>query len=161
MVVADPGIQRGQACDSLVELRDVTATILSYADVKIPGYMDSRPLPSLSLTDQPPRDKIIGMLTDGWMNFDGEWKLAKYSTGESILYNLKDDPYEQRNLINDPNYTETCRRLDTELTQEIMDAMRFSMHDRLVHQGDMSQNPSFGREGWERLYPAPVDFVTG
>jgi hypothetical protein len=54
------------------------------------------------------------MLTDGWCNFDGEWKLAKYATGESVLFNLIDDPDEQRNLAPDPDYSELFRRLDIE-----------------------------------------------
>ena len=149
----------GQVCNDLVELRDVTATMLSTAGVDIPKHMDSRPLPGLGLMGDSPRERIIGMLTDGWCNFDGEWKLAKYATGESVLFNLIDDPDEQRNLAPDPDYSELYRRLDIELTQELMESYRFAMHDRLAQAGDMSQDQGFGREGWSRPWPAPVDFA--
>jgi len=149
----------GQVCNDLVELRDVTATMLSTAGVDIPMHMDSRPLPGLGLMGDSPRERIIGMLTDGWCNFDGEWKLAKYATGESVLFNLIDDPDEQRNLAPDPDYSELYRRLDIELTQELMESYRFAMHDRLAQAGDMSQDQGFGREGWSRPWPAPVDFA--
>lgn len=160
MLVRFPGAEGGEVVDDLVELRDVTATMLRFAGVEVPGYMDSRPLPGLGLTDQPPRDRIFGMLTGGWMAYDGEWKLAKYSNGESVLFNLKDDPLEQRNLIADASYADVYRRLDTELTREIMRSVRFATHDRLAQSGDMSQDTGFGREGWQRSWPAPVDFVT-
>ncbi|MDP6511570.1 MAG: sulfatase-like hydrolase/transferase [SAR202 cluster bacterium] len=154
-----PGQQSGQVCDNLVELRDVTATMLATAGVDVPPHMDSRPLPELGLTSHAPRQRIIGMLTDGWCNFDGQWKLAKYATGETVLFNLNDDPDEQRNLASDPTFSEVYRRLDTELTQELMESYRFAMHDRLAQAGDMSQDQGFGREGWRRPWPAPVDFV--
>ena len=149
----------GQVCNDLVDLWDVTATMLSTAGVDIPKHMDSRPLPGLGLMGDSPRERIIGMLTDGWCNFDGEWKLAKYATGESVLFNLIDDPDEQRNLAPDPDYSELYRRLDIELTQELMESYRFAMHDRLAQAGDMSQDQGFGREGWSRPWPAPVDFA--
>ena len=37
------------------------------------------------------------------MAFDGRWKLSKYSTGERLLFDLENDPHEQRNLIADPS----------------------------------------------------------
>ena len=40
-----------------------------------------------------------------------------------------------------------------------MDEFRISMHDRLAHAGDMSQDPGFGREGWDQPYPAPIEFA--
>ena len=159
LLVRFPGAQNAEVSSELVELRDVTSTMLRYAGVEVPAYMDSQPLPNLGLTDGPPRDRIFGMLTDGWMVFDGEWKLSKYATGEIVLYNLKDDPHEQRNLAIDPTYRDVYARLDAELTLELMESMRFATHDQLAHAGDMSQNIGFGREGWQRQYPAPVDFV--
>ena len=159
LLVRAPEGAEGQVSDHLVELRDVTATMLRLAEVDVPAYMDSRPLPGLGLAGSTPRDRIFGMLTEGWMAFDGEWKLAKYATGEIVMFNLRDDPGEQRNLAGDPAYADVYRRLDAELTNEIMESVRFSMHDRLAQSGDMSQDPSFGREGWQRPFPAPVDFV--
>jgi arylsulfatase A-like enzyme len=130
-----------------------------FAGCEAPDYMDSQPLPDLGLTDHPPRDRIFGMLTDGWMAVDGQWKLAKYASGETVLFNLRDDPHEQRDLAGDTAYADVYRRLDAELTQELMKSLRFAMHDRLAQSGDMSQDQGFGREGWQRPFPAPVDFA--
>ncbi len=156
LLVRVPWASGSQVCEDLVELRDVTATMLRLAGLEVPHYMDSRPLPGLGLTDQPPRERIFGMLTDGWMVFDGQWKLAKYATGEVVLFNLKDDPYEQHNRAGDPAYFDVYRRLDMELTLELMESFRVAMHDRLASHGDMSQDPAFGREGWQWRFPAPI-----
>jgi len=110
----------------------------------------------LSVSTDEPRDRIFGLLADGWMVNDGTWKLTKYRTGESVLFNLIDDPLEQNNRIADLSHATTLRRLETELTVYLMNEMRLSMFDRLVDSGDMSQDPSFGREGWSREFPAPV-----
>ncbi len=161
LLVRPPRDQAASASNELVELRDVTATMLRFAGCELPGYMDSQPLPELGLDGPPPRERIFGMLTDGWMAFDGEWKLAKYATGETVMFNLHDDPHEQHNLAADPAHAEVYRRLESELAQELMESFRFATHDRLAQSGDMSQNPSFGLEGWQRTYPAPVDFFEG
>ena len=160
LLVRLPGARQGTVSDDLVELRDVTATMLRLAGCDLPAYMDSQPLPELGLSDQPPRDRIFGMLTKGWMAFDGEWKLCKYSTGQALLFNLKEDPQEQRNLAGDPKYVDVYRRLDEELTREIMGSMVLGMHDRLASPNSLSKDEEFGREGWQWRFPADASEAT-
>jgi arylsulfatase len=155
MIVRVPGLEPATSHE-LVELRDVTATLLAFAGIERPSNMDAQTLPGLSVSTDEPRDRIFGLLADGWMVNDGTWKLTKYRTGESVLFNLIDDPLEQKNQIADLSHAATLRRLDTELTVYLMNEMRLSMFDRLADCGNMSQDPSFGREGWSREFPAPV-----
>lgn len=145
------GAASARTSADLVELTDVTATMLSLAGAKVPAYMDSRPLPGLGLPNAGGREHLVGMLTDGWMLYDGEWKLAKYANGEQVLFNLKEDPQEQRNRIADPGCADIRKRLDAVLTGEIMAAMEASVRDRIS--GANAQDPEFGAEGWRRLYP--------
>ena len=86
LLVRAPGKEEGSTCSDLVELRDVTATMLALAGCDLPGYMDSRPLPGLGLNGPPPRSHIFGMLSGAWMAFDGRYKLSKYSSGEAMLF---------------------------------------------------------------------------
>ncbi len=157
LLVSAPGSGGGSASGDLVELRDITATILRLAGCDIPRYMDAQTLPGLGLSDDPPRSYVFGMLSDGWMAFDGEWKLAKYAGGETLLYNVKEDPGEQRNRAQDPELAHVYRRLDAELTREIMDSVRFSAHDRLPAPTTLSGDEAFGREGWKWDFPSSVD----
>jgi choline-sulfatase len=153
MIVRMPQAQAPSVCRDLVALGDVTATILNVAGCTVPEYADSIPLPELSITTRNSRECVIGMLAGGWMIFDGEWRLHKYATGEVLLFNLLQDPQEQHNLANSARYLDVYRRLDKELTQAIMASTSESHSERRVYARDLSQNPSFGREGWKRPYP--------
>ena len=159
MIVQGPGIPSGHTVDGLVELRDVTTTILSATGVSTPAHMDSRPLPYVGLTDEPPRENIFGMLTIGWMNYDGRWKLCRYENGDATLFDLQADPNEQVNLVADPSSASVANRLDKELSQEIMKSLRYVVHDRLAQAGNMSQDPGFGREGWKGPWPSLISAV--
>jgi arylsulfatase A-like enzyme len=141
----------------LVALGDVTATLLALAGVELPAYLDSRPLPGVGAGDQGGRQYLFGMLSEGWMIFDGEWKLSKYATGESLLFNLSDDPHEQSNLIDDPRFQTRYLELDRLLTEEIMASLVIANNSQRVYTNSLSDDPGFGRRGWQRVYPNPID----
>ena len=96
---------------------------------------------------------------NGWMNYDGKWKLSRYVTGETTLFNLESDPTEQVNLASDPDHFQTILRMDQEMSAEIMESVRYAVHDRLANVEDMFNSQAFGREGWQRPWPAPIDFL--
>ena len=89
MLARVPWSDTSAVVDDLVELRDVTATMLAFAGVELPAYMDAQPMPGLGLSEGRGRDRIFGMLADGWMNFDGRYKLHRYSTGDELLFDLE------------------------------------------------------------------------
>ncbi len=153
MIVRLPQAKEPTVCPDLVALGDVTATILSLAGCAVPEYVDSVPLPGLGISERAARERIIGTLAGGWMLFDGEWRLSKYATGEELLFNLLLDQLEQQNLAGDASYLDVKRRLDKELTQAIMASISESHFERRVYARDLSQDPGFGREGWQRPYP--------
>ena len=162
LMVRAPGSTEGAACADLVELRDVTATMLALAGCALPDYMDAQPLPALGLDGPAPRDHLFGYLTQSWMAFDGRYKLAKYSghggSGEAHLFDLQADPHEQDNLLASPGaeVNAVYRRLDAALTGELMSSMAFSMHDRLPMPYSMSGDEHEAREGWIWPYPSPA-----
>ncbi|MCH2514158.1 MAG: sulfatase-like hydrolase/transferase, partial [Dehalococcoidia bacterium] len=153
MFAMGPGIESGQTIDGMVELRDVTATMLRWAGVDLPGWYDARPLPGKGMPGESGRDNIFGLLGNGWMNFDGRYKLHKYRTGEMLLFDMLNDPQEQVNLYENAEFADIVRRLETELTVELMASIEASMDDRLAQNGDMSQDPTFGYESWQRPWP--------
>lgn len=87
--------------DELVELHDITATMLHLAGCEPPPVMDSRPLPGV-VDSAAGRSHVVGVLESGWMVYDGRWKLHRYATGDNLLFDLYNDPHEQRNRIADP-----------------------------------------------------------
>ena len=72
-----------------------------------------------------------------------------------MLFDLESDPAEQVNLLDDPAFANVRHRLEDELRVEVMDSIEACNQDRLAQRGDMSQDPAFGREGWQRTYPYP------
>ncbi|MDF2562435.1 MAG: Choline-sulfatase [Microbacterium sp.] len=153
ILVKIPGGPRHRVEPQLVELHDITATILEQAGCAVPSYMDSVPLPATTTADGG-REVIFGMLTGGWMAYDGRWKLHKYATGEILLFDLENDPFEQRNLVRDPAHLEVFLRLDQALTVEVLDSLKVLTDDRAVPVGWSVD--AFGRRGWERPYPNPL-----
>lgn len=141
--------------DGLVTLGDVTATILALAGCELPDYLDSRPLPAIGL-ETAARNAIFGMVSNGWMVQDERWRLAKYATGEAVLFDLQNDPHEQVNLYSAAAHQQTRQALEAELAQEIMRSMVLAHDEKRVYRSDLSQDISYGREGWQRPYPQTI-----
>ena len=156
MLVRLPWAKGSRTCRALVALTDVMATILRLAGCEVPDYVDSIPLPGMGFDCPRSRERIVGAVSRGWMLYDGTWRLSKYDTGETLLFNLREDPMEQHNLARNSAYQETLARLDAELTQAVMESIKEANHDRLVYTGDLSQRQWFGHEGWRRPYPRPI-----
>ena len=151
LIVVAPGVQPA-VYEGLVELTDITATLHAYAGTKPPQPMDSRPLPGLGLATEP-RLITFGFVSNGWMAYDGQWKLCKYATGEQHLFDRANDPDEQVNRINDPAAFADYCRLDDALTREVMRSVALSFNAQKVDTTGMSQEETFGKEGWQRPYP--------
>ena len=156
MLVYLPWAAGPTTCDEMVTLTDVTATMLHYAGLDIPEHIDSRPLPGLGIPGATPRDHIFGVLNGGWMIYDGQWRLSKYATGEALLFNIREDPLEQHNLIADPGYRTVYRQLDAQLVHQVMTHTAQAFFPQRVYVRDLSQTTAFGREGWQRPYPRDV-----
>lgn len=139
----------------LVSLTDVTATLLASAGVGVPTYMDSLPLPGLGLPTSK-RELLIGMLGGAWMAYDGEKKLAKYGTGETLMFDLVDDPEEQCNLLKEGASPNAWSQLDMAITTQIMRSIEFGHLDKQVYVSDLSGDAEFGARGWARPYPNPL-----
>ena len=153
LLAQGPGIDAGETYAGLVELGDVTATLVKLSGCEVPDYMDSIPLPALGLGDRRERPFSIGVTSSGWMIFDGRWKLSKYSTGDVTFFDLENDPTEQVNLMRDPAYEEKFRQMDMLLTQAIMRSVTDGNYDQRVYQSDLATDPTFGHRGWQRAYP--------
>ncbi len=118
LVIAGPGVRAGVSTSALVSLIDLAATFLEYASVDIPATMDSRSLRRvLEGSSDSHREFLLSGL-DPWRCItDGRLKLVRgyaggpapggrdlpvYPAGDSdadlMLYDIQDDPLENRNL---------------------------------------------------------------
>ena len=150
-------IGKAKRCDDLVYLFDITSTILKISGSEIPDYFDSIPLPLIPGIKTKKRDELFGYMPDGWMIYDGKYKLCKYNNGVKTLFNIKEDPKESKNLYKDKKLFSIRRKLESKLSVEIMNSIRFSHFDRQVDSlNSLNENDQFGKEGWEWQYPAKI-----
>jgi len=95
LVAAGPGIEPGRICEDLVELIDISATLLSAAGIKTPNNWDARPLPTQG---NEPRDHACSALGKWSMVVRDRYKLVVHQEAPDRLYDLEDDPGELTNL---------------------------------------------------------------
>ena len=156
MIVRPPGGQGPQVWGDMVELGDVTATLLDFAGCGVPEYMDSMPLPGLGI-EAPLRQQVLGITAGGWMYYEGDLKLCKYASGETLLFNRAEDPDEQRNLVGDPAWAGELQRLDNLLTRQVMASIAAANRDKSLDGNNaLWSSIEYGKEGWRRPYPNAV-----
>lgn len=154
LIVRLPGSTTSRSVDSLVSLTDVTATIVALAGVERSGWGDSIELPELDLSPTRSRDHIFGATEFGLMAIANDWKLCRYQNGHVSLYNLGDDPHEQRNLAYQPHTSTEMHRLDAILQRDLMESLMIANGDKFVEKSRYQGRGEFGQRGWQRPYPA-------
>jgi arylsulfatase A-like enzyme len=108
---------------------DLAPTFAELAGIPIPASVDGSSLiPLLKNENAPWRDDL---LFEHWPAEDGvgekipefyavrnsQWKYVEYVTGETELYDLKNDPYELVNVTNDPSYIDIKLELQKRLEE--------------------------------------------
>ena len=127
LLVVGPGVPHGRRYDPVTTV-DLAPTLAAYAGTTMRGADGTSLLPLIREGDQG-WDRAV--VTEGTMGFGryaeefalgrspldtrglrlGRWKLSRYSTGETELYDLKTDPLELTNLARDATYADTLRQL--------------------------------------------------
>lgn len=90
----------GKKCDTIVDLADVLPTVLTMAGIEIPDGIDGKNL--LALAGNPVENRTFyGNCNDNFFTVvEGDYKyLWTTLGGDELLFNLRIDPYEQRNLV--------------------------------------------------------------
>jgi arylsulfatase A-like enzyme len=157
LIIRPPRAPAARSVEALVSLTDVTATIAAFAGVSRASWSDSIVLPGLGLPQTPARDIVFGATEFGLMIADVQWKLCRYKNGHTALYNLIDDPQEQRNLAYQPHALSDLRRLDAILQRELIGSLMIANGDKFVEKSRYQGRGEFGQRDWQRPYPASLD----
>ena len=98
-------------CDSLVDLADIMPTILSMAGIEIPQSVEGDDILSPTVIEKRKDHTLYGQsLERHYMVLSNNIKyLYTVLGGRELLFDLKNDPYEQHNLLNDPNYAKELK----------------------------------------------------
>lgn len=101
LIIAGPGLPRGERCDALVTLQDLFPTLCEMTGAAVPPTVTGRSLRPLLLhqTDRI-HEFVTGMFTDTQrMICDGRWKYIRYpKAGREQLFDLEADPQELNDL---------------------------------------------------------------
>jgi arylsulfatase A-like enzyme len=112
LIIKEPDQTKGRVINDLVEQIDIPATILDMAGVTVPSWMEGRSLVPLMKGESLPQRPIFSMAFENNPSrgqriekgtiaiWKGNYKLIHYlDKNKTLLYNLKEDPKERRNLF--------------------------------------------------------------
>jgi len=106
LIIAGPEVPRGERRNQLVELIDVTATLLEWAELDpLPGSDGKSLLPAIRSGEGVHRKTTISALEDWRMIFDGRYKLTCWDDGTIQLWDLERNPEETEDFSKDSGYT--------------------------------------------------------
>ncbi|MEP0962479.1 MAG: sulfatase-like hydrolase/transferase [Roseobacter sp.] len=125
-IIAGPGIPAGKQISDNVALFDLGPTILEWADVQVPAWMEAQSLtPYFADTPAPERRQVFAehsndaLLTGTrlmTMLLDGQMKLVHFvDSSQGQLFDLQKDPAEQINLWDDPMHAKTRTHMVNEI----------------------------------------------
>ena len=122
LLICGPGIKKGKRISTPVSHVDVTPTLLELAGQDKPGYLRGNSLLPLMKGKTNCDQKAVyaeshseGNCTGSFMIRKGDWKYIYFTGYEDLLYNLKEDPNEKVNRINDKDCVGILADLKKEL----------------------------------------------
>ena len=146
LIIAGPALASGRTCDAMVQLEDLTPTILDMTGVRYPKptglgpYLKHEPetLPGRSLLPWCRGEAVEGWrdaaYVESYNNINSispihwartirtaDWRYTLYpcNSGEQ-LFRIADDPEEQHNLAGDPAHAAVRRELRDRLLEQIV-----------------------------------------
>ncbi len=100
LIVAGLDVKPNRQSNALASLIDISATFLDYANAAKLPQMEARSLrPVLTGKATKHRDFLLSALEEWKLVWDGRHKLIEGFHGETMLFDLEKDPFENQNLV--------------------------------------------------------------
>ena len=146
LILAGPGIEQNVRNEAYVYLYDIFPTLCEFAGLTAPDSVDGKSFAHLLDNNhgQQFRDELY-LIFDQFVRGvkDDRYKLIEYRNGDedgdkwTFLYDLKNDPWETRNLADDDNYKDLVSRMRQKI---------------LTHRDEWEeQNHPWGQDFWGRF----------
>lgn len=122
LIFAGPGIASGKRTDALCYLFDVMPTLGALCAVPAPGHSEGIDLSAtLRDPDRPARQRLmLAYKTAQRAVIDDRWKLMRFPlVDRTLLFDLRSDPFEMKDLSDDPAHVARARELVSALEQEM------------------------------------------
>jgi len=122
LIMRGPGIPKGKSSEALCQIYDVCPTLLAMAGVQVPSSVDGRDLgPIIRGEKQEMRDATVHAYRELQRAVrTRDTKLIEYlvqGKRTTQLFNLKDDPWETKNLADDSAYAGLLAKMREKLGQ--------------------------------------------
>ena len=119
LVLAGPGIPRGRRVEELVYLHDLFPTTCELAGLETPATVESRSMASV-LHGEDGRECVFGAYKDIQRSVrTRRWKLIRYpKVGRTQLFDVKNDPWETRDLSGDGRVAARVAEMNRLLREE-------------------------------------------
>lgn len=150
LIVTDFRTPQAEVKTQPASLLDLYPSFLDWAGVELPHNVDGHVLAEI-----PEGRCIVGVTSSGVMARTAKWKLVRYKNGVEALYDLKNDPYEQVDVI---AQNPTIRHdLDAHLTRCLIEGLDNAHADKKVTEVKMPTPHPFYKRDWLRPYPANAE----
>ncbi len=122
LMVAGPGLAKGVFCDKAVSLLDLYPTLVELLELPAPPQpLDGNSLVPLLKNPHANWDQPVLMSSEAdGIRYDvvlsNDYRMTRFATGETELYQLDSDPHEFTNLADDPGYAEIIDELSQHLS---------------------------------------------
>ncbi|MEE2642654.1 MAG: sulfatase [Planctomycetota bacterium] len=118
-IVRGPGVRAGSRCNQPVSLIDVYPSLLDFAGLEAPSWLDGSSVgPQLK---DPARKRSAAISSYGAGNTSirtENWRYIRYEDGSEELYDHRQDPNEWSNLASSPKYREIKEQLSAKIPVE-------------------------------------------
>ena len=118
MIYCGPGIPKNERKDALVYMQSVHPTSLELAGIDIPESVE---FPSLVGLLKGKQNKVHDAVYGAYRHLQrmvrtDRWKLIRYPhNGEVQLFDCKNDPFEKKDLAENPEYADVVKQLSKQL----------------------------------------------
>jgi arylsulfatase A-like enzyme len=100
LIIAGLDVKPNRQSNALASLIDIAATFIDYANAEKLPQMEARSLrPVLTGKTAKHRDFLLSALEEWKLVWDGRHKLIEGFHGETMLFDLEKDPFENQNLV--------------------------------------------------------------
>jgi arylsulfatase A-like enzyme len=145
LIMAGPGIPKGQTRNGMSYLYDIFPTLCDLAGLTTPNSVEGSSLvPMLQGTDISGRSVLYHAYVQNWRAvYDGRYRYLAYaghgedggtSVRKNLLFDMKEDPMEAHDLSDDPGYADHVERLES----------------LLIKQRDICSDPAVSGGFWEK-----------
>ena len=120
LIVSGPGIAGGRVSDALVELIDANPTVCELAGLPPQENIDARSFAGiLRGSESAHREDVVSRLQSFTLIRTERYKYVQHLAGHRELYDLAEDPTEQRNVIQD--HPEVAGQLSRRMGQRFLE----------------------------------------